>query len=113
MSALGIQMPASNDEWAHYRLPADLNLPSGTRIQKHGYGCRFKNELVYVDFDFGANGEIAGFDCWRLYDFCRGQLSTKYDFESEKELKEKFEKACEANELNFSGYILWYIRDST
>ncbi len=112
MSALGIRLPASHDEWALYQLPANLNLPSGTRIQKHGYGCRFKNERVYVDFDFGANGEIDGFDCWRLYDFSRGRLSSKYGFESEKELEEEFENACKANALKFSGYILWYLRDT-
>ncbi len=110
MTALGIRMPTSNDEWALYRLPNELNLPPCTRMQKHGYGCRFKNSLVYVDFDFGANGETNGFDCWRLYDFCRGQLSTKYGFESKTELEEEFANACEANELIFSGYILWYTR---
>jgi hypothetical protein len=112
MTEMGIPLPSSNDDWAYYQLPDGLILPPGTRMQKHGYGCRFKNDDVYVDFDFGANGEIDGFDCWRLYDFCRGHLRSKYGFASETELNESFDCACNASELVFSGYILWYNRTS-
>ncbi len=110
LASMGVPRPTSNNEWAFYQLPKDLVIPSGTRIQKHGYGCRFKNELVYVDFDFGEHGEIDGFDCWRLQDYCRERLTTRYGFDSQKDLERAFDDACEAKELIYSGYILWYDR---
>lgn len=109
---MGVPKPSSNGEWAFYRLPDEFVIPNGTRIQKHGYGCRFKNERVYVDFDFGEHGEINGFDCWRLNDFCRKNLKARYGFDSQKDLERAFEDACLANELTYSGYILWYDRSN-
>ena len=110
LASMGVPKPTSNNEWAFYRLSDELVIPTGTWIQKHGYGCRFKNERVYVDFDFGERGEINGFDCGRLTDFCRDNLKSKYGFDSQKDLERAFEDACLANELVYSGYILWYDR---
>lgn len=112
LNSMGVPKPASNNEWAMFQLPDDLVAPTGTRIFKHGYGCRFKNELVDVDFDFGEYGEIDGFDCWRLYDFCLKNPTKTLGFDSQSELEVAFEEACDAEELIYSGYLLWYDRQT-
>ena len=38
----------------------------------HGTGCRVETAEVEVDFDFGPNGSIPGFDPWKLYGFAQG-----------------------------------------
>lgn len=35
----------------------------------HGVGCRIEKGETSVDFDFGPNGRIDGFDAWRLHVF--------------------------------------------
>ncbi|WP_434590577.1 hypothetical protein J3Q09_18750 [Pseudomonas sp. R4-83] len=41
----------------------------GVKYELHGIGCRINLSTGTVDFDYGPNGEINGFDTWRLYNF--------------------------------------------
>jgi hypothetical protein len=47
----------------------------GVKYQLHGIGCRINSSTGSVDFDYGPNGEINGFDTWRLYNFARDRPS--------------------------------------
>lgn len=107
----GISQPRSNTEWACDDLPQTGILPGGVKYYKHGYGCAVHLKDGTVDFDFGENGEINGFDTWRLTCFAHGKLLW-YGFESEDELKMCFNAAVAAGELRYSGYILYYLRET-
>ncbi len=72
----GIELQASNLDWACYQLPESvkrLKVGRASMFRKHGFGC----EVTYsvngqnqaIDFDFGTHGEIDGFDLWRLSNF--------------------------------------------
>src|SRR5579862_559660 len=37
----------------------------------HGSGCRIEANEVEIDFDFGPNGSVPGFDPWKLYNFAQ------------------------------------------
>jgi hypothetical protein len=67
----------------------------GVKYELHGIGCRINLSTGSVDFDYGPNGEINGFDTWRLYNFAceRPSKHRKYcDKETiKKELKEYIE----------------------
>ena len=39
------------------------------KIRPHGKGMEFGHCNLKIDFDFGENGEITGFDSWRLFNF--------------------------------------------
>lgn len=104
----GIARPSSNGEWAFLGIPQRGELPGNVRYFKHGYGCAVHLPAATVDFDFGANGEIDGFDLWRLAGFANERLPD-YGFADEAALKECFNREVEAGSLRYSGYILYYL----
>jgi len=85
------------------------DLPGGIRYCKQGYGCAVGGTNWNVDFDFGAQGQIEGFDFWRPQGFARRRLA-EYSFATPKELERSFKDAVEAGELEFSDYILYCLR---
>ena len=58
-------------------------------VTVHGTGCRVETAEVEIDFDFGPNGSIPGFDPWKLYGFAQASrenypwLSDRKSFEQE------------------------------
>ena len=69
LESAGFERPKSNTEWACNEIPQIGVLPGGIKYFKHGYGCAVHLDSGGVDFDFGENGEINGFDIWRLSGF--------------------------------------------
>lgn len=106
--ASGIERPTSNTSWAGLDIPQSGELKGQIRYYKHGYGCAVHFPGNVVDFDFGSNGEINGFDAWRLVGFAGIRLRA-YGFSEEAELKTAFAAAVECGELRFSGYLLYYL----
>lgn len=90
MKRSGIAMPYSANCWIDTQIPAQGKLQSGISYFKHGCGCRVYFSTGDVDFDFGEQGEIGGFDSWRLSDFAKGKLA-KYGFDTIEEVRECFE----------------------
>ena len=105
----GIARPESNTAWACNGIPQIGILQEGVKSFKHGYGCAVHLKSAPVDFDFGENGEIDGFDIWRLAGFAKGRLD-QYGFKSEKELDVCFKAEIDAGSLVYSGYILYYLK---
>ena len=103
-----IALPASNTDWAGNGIPQRGELLGGISYFKHGYGCAVKLPEGSVDFDFGAHGEIDGFDAWRLVAFAGTRLS-KYGFKNEAALITCFNEAVAAGSVVYSGYILHYV----
>ena len=58
----------------------------GVKYELHGIGCRINLSTGSVGFDYGPNGEINGFDVWRLYNFARERPS-------------KYKKYCNKNNI--------------
>lgn len=112
LEAHGIPRPTSTLDWVASDIPVSAELPDGTCYSKHGFGCAVKTDRFVVDFDFGEQGQIDGFDLWRLNKFARGRLGN-YEISSEQELETLFDTVCKSGELTYSGYILWYIAAST
>jgi len=111
LEAVGIPRPASTKDWVGYDVPGSGSLPDGGEYNIHGYGCAVNSPAVRVDFDFGADGQIDGFDCWRLLRFAGNKLEKQYGIADESELRSIFDNACNSGELADSGYILWYLSD--
>jgi hypothetical protein len=108
LAASGIERPTSNTSWVDMDIPQIGELKGQIRYYKHGHGCAVHFPSKAVDFDFGSNGEISGFDASRLAGFAGTRLRA-YGFSSEAELKEAFNAAVERGELRFSGYMLYYL----
>ena len=107
-----IKRPASPIDWVSDRTFSGMGeFKDGTKYFKHGFGCSIKTPDFSVDFDFGDNGEINGFDLSRLENFTKGKLHN-YSISNSEELNSLFSMACKTTELIFSGYILWYLSES-
>ncbi|SDA63588.1 hypothetical protein SAMN03159443_01929 [Pseudomonas sp. NFACC15-1] len=112
MQRSGIPRPLTNRDWVGTDIPQRGELEGGVRYFKHGYGCAVSLPTGTVDFDFGAHGEISGFDAWRLASFASDRLSD-YGFVDEDAIKECFKAEVAAGSLVYSGYILYYLADAT
>jgi hypothetical protein len=104
----GIQMPYSDAGWFEMDIPSSGELQGGIRYCKHGYGCEVSLAMGEVDFDFGEQGEIGGFDAWRLICFARGRLA-EYGFDSGDAVEECFRAEVTAGALVRSGHGLYYV----
>lgn len=65
---------------------------------KHGFGCEVYLRPFPVDFDFGDEGEINGFDPYRLARFASERLKN-FGFKSETELNKAFEDAVHEGKI--------------
>lgn len=108
MHRSGLPLPHSSREWAEADVPGSGVLDGGVYYYKHGAGCEVCLETGTVDFDFGENGEVNGFDEWRLAEFAAKKLGD-YGFESRKELYDCFEAEVASKALVRSGYDLYYV----
>jgi hypothetical protein len=108
MQRSGIPMPLTCTDWIDTNIPEIGELDGGIRYFKHGYGCAVNLATGKIDFDFGRQGEIGGFDVWRLTRFAGSRL-TEYGFDTEHSLEECFKAAVTTGSLIYSGYILYYV----
>jgi hypothetical protein len=107
MNSSGIATPESDIAWACCHIKQYGMLKGGVRYFKHGYGCAVHLSLGVIDFDFGKNGEIDGFDASRLWSFAENHRMN-YGFKDEAHFKDIFEQAAANSEIIYSGYILYY-----
>ena len=105
----GIPRPKSNTDWVGYDMPQIGVLPGNVKYAKHGYGIVVHLQEGEVDFDFGASGQINGFDDWRLVLFSE-ERPGQHGFNSEEEIKQSFKAAVATGAFEYSGYILYYLR---
>lgn len=104
---LGASIPISNMEWACLGVPQRGSTPDGIDYFKHGYGVAMTDGKHKIDIDLGENGEINGFDAWRLFNFAQdSEIHTP--FGSHKEIESAIQEAVKLDELAYSGYKLYY-----
>lgn len=112
LEASGIPRPASDVEWAGYDGPVPGKLHDGSDYFIHGFGCAVRFADGSVDFDFGDEGQIDGFNWSRLLGFAGSRLATNYCIRDENELRRLIDDGHDSGDLVFSGYILSYTADS-
>lgn len=112
LDATGIPRPASTTEWVGYDVPGRAELVGGGEYFIHGFGCAVRLPDISVDFDFGDDGQIDGFDWSRLLSFAGSRLFKRYGIRDEIELRSLIDDAHASGDLVHSGYILSYTRDS-
>lgn len=111
MSESGIEIPSNIHDLLNLDIPAQGELNGGIRYFKHGYGCWVHLPEGEVDFDFGQQGEIDGFDEWRLWEFCRHRPNT-YAFDTQQALFDCVGHALKEGKLDASSHNLYYVVDS-
>lgn len=104
----GIKMPSSRYEWIQYSIPGAGELDGGIKYYKHGAGCLVELNSGNIDFDFGEQGEIGGFNSWWLTCFA-GKNITAYGFRNYDDVAEHLNKALSDGELIRPDHDLCYI----
>lgn len=110
LASVGIPRPTSALGWAMNGVDRRGRLARGIRYSKHGYGCAFHYPGGTVDFDFGREGEITGFDAWRLWHF-RDASRQLPVFASRDVLESAIVGALAGGYIVNSGYILYYLNE--
>ncbi len=108
MQRSGIQMPFSRNDWIESNIPNTGELDGGVKYYKHGAGCLIKLSTGDIDFDFGVQGEVGGFNFWWLIRFA-GKKLTAYGFRNEDEVAEYLDDALDKGELICPDHDLYYI----
>ena len=68
----------------------------------HGVGCAVHiSRTEVVDFDYGANGRIDGFDHWRLWSFVDDRKA-KYSLVTSEDIKQWLDEAVKSGEIERS-----------
>lgn len=104
----GIKMPSSRYEWIQYSIPGAGELDGGIKYYKHGAGCLVELNSGNIDFDFGEQGEIGGFNSWWLTCFAEKNI-TAYGFRNYDDVAEHLNKALSDGELIHPDHDLCYI----
>jgi hypothetical protein len=53
--------------WRANEIPQRGRITARISYELHGVGCRVKFPEICIDFDYGPNERVDGFDVWRLY----------------------------------------------
>ena len=109
---LGIELPITAQDWAALSIEQSGVSSSGIKYRKHGYGVAMRQSNRVVDFDLGKEGQLNGVDPWKLFYFAEGN-DVPLPYASTGELKEEFTSLVQSGELIYSGYMLYYLAEST
>ncbi|UXD25288.1 hypothetical protein FORC065_2484 [Yersinia enterocolitica] len=108
MQRSGISMPLSRNEWIESNIPISGELDGGVKYYKHGAGCQVILDSGAVDFDFGVQGEIGGFNFWWLTRFAEKNLKD-YGFKDWDCVASFLDEALGKGELICPDQDLYYI----
>lgn len=106
----GLKQPQHPQNCQSSEIPQSGYLDSSEQIYYfiHGYGCCVRLPSGSVDWDFGQEGQIDGFDVWRLYAFVERGTQNFPEFRDKKVLTTVFAEAESKGLFHKSDYILYY-----
>lgn len=86
----------------------------GVKYELHGIGCFIHLPKETVDFDYGPNGEINGFDIWRLYNFACDRPSKHKKYCDEETVEREFKEYVKLEKIKKMSAIsnLYVLADS-
>ena len=87
--------------WRQVGLPRSGSFGSNGQYQYlfHGIGCRFQLVDREIDFDFGHDGRVDGFNMWWLRCFAEDSTDVFPEFRDEQLLRTCFEEACKIGQI--------------
>ncbi|PSM30878.1 hypothetical protein [Haliangium sp. UPWRP_2] len=98
----------------HQRKIPKEGVINGVEFSFHGIGCQAVVDGLEVDFDFGVDDRIDGFEPWRLWRFAEQQPETYPQFRQVEDVKKAMERLERSGEIECSRAMpsstLWYLR---
>ena len=106
-----IEFPLTNTNWLVWHHQADASNVSyekgDVKIFPHGYGLSVKTPEFWIDFDFGDDGEINGFDAGRLLAYNEQNRKTNC-LNTFDQIQNIIDQEVENGKVKYSGYINYY-----
>ncbi|MCP5162856.1 MAG: hypothetical protein H6999_04045 [Hahellaceae bacterium] len=93
-------------DWRSKGIPVQGNFDDGCSYAFHGTGCNIISPEAEVDFEFDVDGEVGGFDVWRLWSFvCDNEkiCAEFVSFSDKNYLQVVFDMALDGQLLKKSG----------
>ncbi len=107
----GLKQPKHPLEWQASGISQTGYLDPESKIFYflHGFGCCIHLQSGRIDWDFGSEGQIDGFDLIRLQEFVDRGTHNFPEFRDEAMLKSIFAEAESQGLIYKSDYILYYL----
>ena len=94
-------------------IPKD-GVTGGIEFSFHGAGCMGTGAGFEVDFDFGPDGRVDGFDAWRLWRFANQNPAAYPQFQQLEDVQTALAKLARSGEIECPRTApsphLWYLR---
>jgi len=87
--------------WRSGAIPRDgwLDPSRSVRYSFHGVGCTVESGKEVLNFDFGPQGRLDGFDLWRLRQFLESRVKRYPDLKTVGEQQRAFNKLKDLGEI--------------
>ncbi|MFT0477078.1 DUF6896 domain-containing protein [Pseudomonas antarctica] len=99
--------------WRSKKIPQRGKVADDVTYELHGIGCRVYLSEICVDFDYGPDERVDGFDAWRLYLYaCETPLKYK-KYTNKESLEREFNaylKKGKAKKVEGSTSNLYFIQ---
>jgi len=78
--------------WRSNQIPRCGDITDSTQYELHGVGCIVHFTTESVNFDYGSNSRIDGFDVWRLYIYASDRPSKYKKYCDKKTVEKEFKE---------------------
>ncbi|WP_448654326.1 DUF6896 domain-containing protein [Pseudomonas fluorescens] len=99
--------------WRSKKIHQRGPVTASVTYELHGIGCRVYLPGICIDFDYGPDGRVDGFDAWRLYIYAC-ELPRRYKKYTNKEFLEHefnaYLKTGKAKKIEDSASNLYFIQ---
>lgn len=99
--------------WRSKKIPQRGPVTASVTYELHGIGCRVYLSEICIDFDYGPDGRVDGFDAWPLYMYAC-ELPRRYKKYTNKEFLEHefnaYLKTGKAKKIEDSASNLYFIQ---
>ena len=99
--------------WHSKKIPRRGFVTDGVTYELHGIGCSVYLSELCVDFDYGPDDRVDGFDSWRLYMYAC-ETPSKYKKYTDKQVLERefnaYLKKGKAKKIEGSTSNLYFIQ---
>ncbi|MBF6029052.1 hypothetical protein ICY20_15005 [Pseudomonas sp. P115] len=99
--------------WRSNKIPQRGSVTDDVTYELHGIGCSVCLSEICVDFDYGPDGRVDGFDPWRLYMYAC-EVPRKFKKYTDKEFLDRefdeYLKKGKAQKINESISNLYFMQ---
>ncbi|WP_430458782.1 DUF6896 domain-containing protein [Pseudomonas salmasensis] len=99
--------------WRSRKIPQCGTVAANVTYELHGIGCSVYLSEICVDFDYGPDDRVDGFDSWRLYMYAC-ETPSKYKKYTDKQVLERefnaYLKKGKAKKIEGSTSNLYFIQ---